>query len=127
MKAKSGFTLLELLVVMAIMGLSLTLVGPLVFDQVDKTKANAELKQLEVLFNSTASSAYLSGQTVQLSFDGKILHRTTGKKTVTTEFNYLFFKPVQFEINSNGQIPKLQLYLTANRKNVELDLGTLAR
>jgi prepilin-type N-terminal cleavage/methylation domain-containing protein len=127
MKAKLGFTLLELLVVMAIMGLSLTLVGPLVFDQVDKTKANAELKQLEVLLHATASSAYLSGQTVQMNFDGKVLQRATGKKTVTTEFNYLFFKPVQFEINSNGQIPELQLHLTANRKSVELDLGSLAQ
>lgn len=123
MKQSKAFTLLELLVVMAIMGTSLALVGPLVFDQVDKTKANAELKQLQQLIDTTASIAYLSGQPVNLQFNGKSLRREQGKKTNVTDFEFLFFKPLSFSINSNGQLPSQILELTSHRKTVRLPIG----
>lgn len=123
MKQNKAFTLLELLVVMAIMGTSLALVGPLVFDQVDKTKANAELKQLQQLIDSTASIAYLSGQPVLMQFDGKSLRREQGKKNNVTEFKFLFFKQQSFSINSNGQLPSRTLELTSHRKTVFLPVG----
>ena len=123
MRQNKAFTLLELLVVMAIMGTSLALVRPLVFDQVDKTKANAELKQLQQLIDSTASIAYLSGQPVNLKFNGKSLLRELGKKTALTDFEFLFFEPQSFSINSNGQLPSLTLELTSHRKTVRLPIG----
>ena len=123
MNQDKGFTLLELLVVMAIMGTSLALVGPLVFDQVDKTKANAELKQLQQLIDSTASIAYLSGQPVLMQFDGKSLRRDRAQKSDVREFEFLFFKPLSFSINSNGQLPAATLEVTSHRKTIRLPIG----
>ena len=44
-----GFTLLEMLVVMVIIGLLAALVGPKLFGQVDKAKQKDALAQIELL------------------------------------------------------------------------------
>jgi prepilin-type N-terminal cleavage/methylation domain-containing protein len=123
MKKVKAFTLIELLVVMAIMGTSLSLVGALVLDQIDKTKANAELKKVEQLIESTAAMAYLTGQSVTMRFDGKSLFIEQGSQSQSTNFDYLFFKQTSLLVNTNGQIPDMTLELTSHRKVVQLAIG----
>lgn len=123
MKKIKAFTLIELLVVMAIMGTSLSLVGALVLDQIDKTKANAELKQVEQIIESTAALAYLSGQSITMRFDGKSLFIDRGSQSQSTNFDYLFFKQSMLLVNTNGQIPAMTLELTSHRKVVQLPIG----
>ncbi len=123
MKKVKAFTLIELLVVMAIMGTSLSLVGVLVLDQIDKTKANAELKQVEQLIESSASMAYLTGQSVTMRFNGKSLFIERSSQSQSINFDYLFFKQSSLLVNTNGQIPDMTLELTSHRKVVQLAIG----
>jgi hypothetical protein len=105
------------------MGTSLSLVGALVLDQIDKTKANAELKKVEQLIESTAAMAYLTGQSVTMRFDGKSLFIEQGSQSQSTNFDYLFFKQTSLLVNTNGQIPDMTLELTSHRKVVQLAIG----
>ena len=123
MKISRAFTLIELLVVMVIMGFSLALVGPFVVDQIDKTKANAEVKRLEQLIDSTASLAYLSGQPVILRFNGKSLQRQSGLQSNVIDFEYLFFKPTEYVVNANGEFSEFVLELTAHRVTRQIVIG----
>lgn len=124
MKRQYAFTLLELLVVMSIVGLSLSLVGPLVLEQVDKTKANAEVKQLEQYIDMTLAGAYLAGQPIVLQFNGRQLLRQQHGVAEQVTFDYLFFQPQQLKINANGQLAQTHLQFTSLAKQLEISVGT---
>ncbi len=124
MKRQNAFTLLELLVVMSIVGLALSWVGPLVLEQVDKTKANAEVKQLEQYIDMTLAGAYLAGQPVVLQFNGRQLQRQQHGVAEQVNFDYLFFQPQQLKINANGQLAQTRLQFTSLTKQLEISVGT---
>lgn len=102
MKLRHGFTLIELLVVISIMTTILSLVGPLMIEQVDKTRAAAEFRQLQQYISDSAKVAFLKGQPVSFVFDGKQLQRELGENQVTVQYDYLFFSQQRVVINANG-------------------------
>lgn len=98
----AGFTLIELLVVITIMSTLLSLVAPLMVEQVDKAKAAAEYQQLEQYLADSNKVAFLKGQPVQFRFDGKQLFRYIGNDSAELTFQYLFFPQQALSINANG-------------------------
>lgn len=120
MTRKTGFTLIELLVVITIMTTLLSLVGPLMIEQVDKTRAAAEYHQLEQYISDSAKVAFLKGQAVRFRFDGKQLKRAIGTDENVVDFQYLFFMPQSLLINANGF--SIQQRITVRRANTELQL-----
>lgn len=120
MKRITGFTLIELLVVITIMTTVLSLVAPLMIEQVDKTRAAAEYHQLEQYISDSAKVAFLKGQAVLFRFDGKQLIRHTGSDEAVVDFEYLFFTQQSLMINANGFTA--QRYISVRRINTEQQL-----
>lgn len=116
----AGFTLIELLVVITIMTTLLSLVAPLMIEQVDKAKAAAEYQQLEQYVADSAKVAFLKGQPVQFRFDGKQLFRYVGSDKTELTFQYLFFPKQRLSVNANGYTDTA--YIRVVRGKTELTL-----
>lgn len=125
MTRKAGFTLIELLVVITIMTTLLSLVGPLMIEQVDKTRAAAEYQQLEQYISDSAKVAFLKGQAVRFSFDGKQLKRDIGTDQSVIDFQYLFFMPQSLLINANGFSRQQHIKLRRGNTELRLELAEL--
>jgi prepilin-type N-terminal cleavage/methylation domain-containing protein len=102
MQRHNGFTLIELLVVITIMTTVLSLVAPLMIEQVDKTKAAAEFAEVAQYVNDSTKVAFLRGQAARFIFEGKQLTRQIGKENVVLTFDYIFFPRQIVQINANG-------------------------
>lgn len=101
-RSNKGFTLIELLVVITIISVLLSIVAPLMIEQVDKLKASAEFREAEQYVSDSAKVAFLRGQTVHFNFDGKQLSRSVGPEQINLEFDYLFFPQQLLQFNANG-------------------------
>ncbi|MEH8015830.1 type II secretion system GspH family protein [Rheinheimera muenzenbergensis] len=123
MTQRNGFTLIELLVVIAIMTTVLTLVAPLMIEQVDKTKAAAEFHEARQYLTDSRKVAFLKGQLIVFTFEGKQLRRDIGSDSVTLEFQYLFFPSQQLQINANGFTDKTQITVVAGNKQQHIELA----
>jgi prepilin-type N-terminal cleavage/methylation domain-containing protein len=125
MRSTRGFTLIELLVVITIMTTILSLVAPLMIEQVDKTKASAEYHELEQYLSDSAKVAFLKGQPVYFQFDGKQLKRKIGADTVQLDFTYVFFPPQSLLINANGFTDSRYIDVISGKKSLKLELAGL--
>lgn len=125
MKLRHGFTLIELLVVISIMTTILSLVGPLMIEQVDKTRAAAEFRQLQQYISDSAKVAFLKGQPVSFVFDGKQLQRELGENQVTVQYDYLFFSQQRVVINANGFTASKLVSVRKGRTELSIELAEL--
>lgn len=125
MKLRHGFTLIELLVVISIMTTILSLVGPLMIEQVDKTRAAAEFRQLQQYISDSAKVAFLKGQPVSFVFDGKQLQRELGENQVTVQYDYLFFSQQRVVINANGFTASKLVLVRKGRTELSIELAEL--
>lgn len=120
-----GFTLIELLVVITIISVLLSLVAPLMIEQVDKTKAAAEYQQLEEYISGSAKVAFLRAQKAHFLFEGKRLYRTIGSEQTVVDFNYLFFSKQGMTISSNGFFDSEHINVIKGNSELTLDLERL--
>lgn len=102
-----GFTLIEILVVLALAGLMLALVAPLGVAQVERGRSQVEWLALERLTGRLAFEAFTRREDVWLSAAGEGLQWRWGGTPATAEgrrdFDYLVFSPAtEVRINSNG-------------------------
>lgn len=98
-----GFSLVELLIVMALMGLVLSLVGPLGMKQIERSEAVYESMQLQQLLNRAAQQAYVQAKPVELQLDGKQLLGSDGQHVLLNQsFSHIFFPRQLVQINRNG-------------------------
>lgn len=106
-----GFTLVELLVVLAILGLAVALVGPLTADRLDKARAQEEWLVLERTVTGLAFRAFAEGRPVELQADGaRLAWRVAGAEERVLSLQHLFFNPAQtVTINANGVAAPRQL------------------
>ncbi len=111
MRKTQGFTLVELLVVIALMTMVLSLVGPLGQIQLDKSQANEEWLRFKNEIISNQKSAYLQGRSRVLELNGKIMTVKTAQVQPdrVVEFSQIFFEPQQISINANGFSSPLQV------------------
>lgn len=66
----AAFTLIEILIVLAIAAAGFSLVGPGLFRSYEKIRAEAEEQRLEMLLQTTRSHCFLNRETLKLSFAG---------------------------------------------------------
>jgi prepilin-type N-terminal cleavage/methylation domain-containing protein len=125
MTTRNGFTLIELMVVIAIMTTVLSLVAPLMIEQVDKTKAAAEFHEARQYLTDSRKVAFLKGQPVNFWFEGKQLRRVIGNDTVILEFQYLFFPRQHLQINANGFTEQNQVELITGNRQQHINLVEL--
>ncbi|WP_108947131.1 pilus assembly FimT family protein [Shewanella halifaxensis] len=106
-RSNKGFTLIELMVILLIMGVLLSLVGPLAVKNVDKTNSRTEELQLKNWFDKVSQSAFYRSQIVTISLQGRAVNATVDVaaskvKIDSIMFDSLFFPPQELELNKNG-------------------------
>ncbi len=96
-------TLLELLIVIAIVGLLASLVSPAVSKQMERASAQQEFLDLRNRFRSLAFRAYSSGVPVSIRASGSSLEWHSADTARVKIYTHLFFDPLQeFTISSSG-------------------------
>jgi prepilin-type N-terminal cleavage/methylation domain-containing protein len=99
-----GFTLVELLVVLAILGFVVALVGPLTADRLDKARAQEEWIVLDRTVRGLAFRAFADGREVEIRAEGAELRwKMAGLDERSLPLEHLFFDEAQVvRINVNG-------------------------
>lgn len=122
MRQQRGFTLIELMIVLGLMGLVLTLVGPMLQHQVERAEASAEYIEASQFVNNSAKVAFLRNQKILIVFDGKALTRQIDGQIEHIEFNHLFFPKQQLEFNSHGYSLTSGVKVVAGRRELEISV-----
>lgn len=120
MTRASGFTLVEILIVLGLMGLVLTLVGPMLQHQVERADASAEYIEARQYINNSGKVAFLQNQRVVLYFDGKTLNRQIAGRDERIEYNHLFFPKQQLVFNPHGYTESESVSVVAGRRHLEI-------
>ncbi|MBQ4860831.1 prepilin-type N-terminal cleavage/methylation domain-containing protein [Pseudoalteromonas sp. MMG013] len=102
-RGENGFSLMELLIVMTIMGLLMSIVAPLSLSAISKSEARVELQETKNWLRVLRNKAFLT-QTeykIQVARNNAILIESESVKLNKT-FEHLNFEPVVIKINSFG-------------------------
>jgi prepilin-type N-terminal cleavage/methylation domain-containing protein len=120
-----GFTLVELLVVLAILGFVIALVGPLTVDRIDKARAQEEWLVLDRTVRGLAFRAFADGKDVELRGEGTLLTWKLGNAEARSlNLAHLFFdSPQVVRINPNGVADPASLTLRQAGRERSLDLN----
>jgi len=120
-----GFTLVELLVVLAILGFVIALVGPLTVDRIDKARAQEEWLVLDRTVRGLAFRAFADGKDVELRGEGTLLTWKLGNAEARSlNLAHLFFdSPQVVRINPNGVAEPRSLTLRQAGRERSLDLN----
>lgn len=136
-----GFTLIELMVVMAIVALLMSLVGPLTIQRYEKSKSVEESLSFKNWLVANSYRAFatgknavfsLSGNKVTFTFSinnkdlqnlaeedvaGQIVYQPHQNPIITSrEFSYLFFQPQTIHVNAYGIISDKSISMTISGK-----------
>jgi prepilin-type N-terminal cleavage/methylation domain-containing protein len=134
---KQGFTLIELMVVMAIVALLMSLVGPLTIQRYEKTRGVEESLSFKNWLVANSYRAFATGKnavfnlsgnkvTFTYSLNNKDIQNsaeaaTTGQAVYqpllnpiisSREFSYLFFQPQTIHVNAYGIISDKSISMT---------------
>lgn len=125
-KNKNGFTLVELLIVLAIASLLVGLVGPLTIRSLAVAEARTEVLSLKNWLRFTSHKSYLQSSPTTLVFKGKkvdviAVNGTTDSKT----FEHLFFDEQQLTFSAYGYVAQTALSYNLNGEQSDIDLMKL--
>ncbi len=87
----TGFSLIELMVVMAIMAILMALTGGLATKNVSKRDRLVEIEKVAQIFKRLNYQAYYTGYDVKVNLQQNVLTATTAGKTTVVEFKQLNF------------------------------------
>ena len=120
---QSGFTLLELMTVILIMGLSVGLVLPS-FDKIlEQNKEKEEFRQISQTFYSLSSYAFTSQQTITVALKGSTMRASTSvKEILNKDFLYVSFLDDAILVYKNGSFSSKKVKLNTIRNNKDTQL-----
>ncbi len=148
-----GFTMVELLVVLAIAGILLTLVGPFTVNQLDNVKRAQEREEIRLLLNQWQFQAFQQRRAFHIRFTGHDIHLygldsfkydsrqpAAEEGTSTTNeslnqslshslshstFEYSEFPQQSIEINAHGFVTPIQVRVRQGEREFTLSLENL--
>lgn len=102
MRVVRAFTLIELLVVLTILGVALTFVGPLTFQQFENVQRDKEIQQVIAYIDKARYKALNARQSLSVELSGKRVSSSNQliEQTLTTE--YISFPSQVVVFNENG-------------------------
>ncbi|CAI8296717.1 MAG: Uncharacterised protein [Porticoccaceae bacterium UBA1117] len=108
----SGFTLLELMIVITIMMTLLSLVGSSALESIERAKAQTEIIELYSLVKKSSVHSFASGRSVALVFKGRQINiNIEGDVPSEKIFNHLSFDSQVVSFNRNGLPDKVSISL----------------
>lgn len=123
-KKASGFTLIELLIVLTIIALASSVVLPDMWNQLDRSKMNSEVKQVEKLLAYTQNKAYFSNQSFEIQLDKQqiTIKDHDDKVMKQLSLSYLNFEARSINISLRNPYRVLDLKVSIENKEVVLKL-----
>jgi prepilin-type N-terminal cleavage/methylation domain-containing protein len=122
-----GFTLVEILIVIGIIGALAALVAPVGLRQVESARAREEEAMVRGSIEFWVSDAFISGRRARITADGRSLSvsfQERGKSELKLDLNHLFFTPGRvIEVNSNGVASPSTLEFVASGRRGQIDLN----
>ena len=123
----TGFTLIELMIVLTIVGVLMTMVGPLAVQSVEKAQAKQEMLSLKNLLRKVSAKAFNTGNEYRVILSGKqvtlYLADNEEKPQELFEFEYLFFQPQKLYYSNKGFVEPTLVKGTYRDKPLDLDLN----
>jgi len=115
----SGFTLIELMIVLMVMALLFGLVGPLTMKSLDRAEAKKEQLTVKNWLVGVSHRAYYSGNQFKVALEGKQIQLANfdGQVIETFTMNSLFFTPTTVHFNRYGFTDKETVEVTVNGRS----------
>ncbi len=126
-----GFTLIELMVVMSIVALLMTMVGPLAISAVDKANAKQEMLTMKNWLRKISYRAFATGNSYQLKLTGKkaeLFVKPSGTEQIISPiishtFETLFFQPQILTYTNKGFVTPAAIEGTYRGNILQLNLN----
>lgn len=100
---KNGFTLIELMIVMAIVALLLTMVGPLAINNLEKAQAKQEMLSVKNWLKKLSYQSFFTSQEIKLILEGKQMKlELPNEKIIYKNLDTLSFQPQVLTFNQSG-------------------------
>lgn len=119
MKNVGGMTLIELLIVIGIVGLTASLVAPVGIKQVARARADAEWLTVQRTINGISFRAFAQGRSFEIEAAGtRLVWKASGGSSGELLLGYTFFEPTQrIRVTRNGHSePEELIASVADRK-----------
>jgi len=100
----SGFSLMELMVVMAIMSIVMGLTGGLVTKTVEQQTRQVELQKVRQLFKRLGYHAYYNGYPISLRMQASTITIIENNQQTNIDFEQLVFSPNDYIISNNSSV-----------------------
>ncbi len=99
-----GFSLIELMVVLAIIAVLMALTGGLVTENVSKRERMVEIEKIAQIFKRLSYKAYYGGYDIKVHMAGGILTIDSNNAIQKVSFTQLTFSPANFLISTKASI-----------------------
>jgi prepilin-type N-terminal cleavage/methylation domain-containing protein len=120
-----GFTLIELMVVLAIISVAYSLVGPNLFNTYKKMQGQAELKEFKDTLNKISYKSFINAREVVLQLnDRSVKYRYIDEpKFITMTMEYVSFPKQEIIFSSAGftNISSFSIEVNEQLSNISLD------
>ena len=120
-----GFTLIEIMVVMAVVSLLISFVGPLTLNAIDKSERKSETQQLKRLLKKAGYLSFIRQNhlTVKLTgSDVSIADSFSKEQWHQSSFEHLVFTEQTLQINENGFIAPSTVTLSYDGGSLTIEL-----
>ncbi|MGI2000027.1 type II secretion system protein [Shewanella frigidimarina] len=122
----NGFTLIELIVVMLIMSIVLSLVGPLTLRMLDRAESQSEFISFKNSIKKVSYIAFASATEHSFKLDkNSLLVYKANIQIQQTQFEYLNFDPQVITFNSRGYPDPETLTIHRQNKSEQINLFKL--
>ena len=128
--------MVELLVVLAIFGIVLSLVGPFTINQLDNVKRAQEREEIRMVLNEWQFRAFSQRRAIELEFSGRrlvanrvnsIYEAEAETQLATYEFEFSQFPTQRIVINSHGYAEQTELSLRQGEREFTLNVTNIGR
>ncbi|QBG35304.1 prepilin-type N-terminal cleavage/methylation domain-containing protein [Litorilituus sediminis] len=124
-RSSKGFTLVELLIVLVLIGLSSAIVLPSMWQQFDQVRYRSEIAKVKSMVNYCRHFSFYQSQALIVSFHENQLNVTRkadGEILRTIQFDTFTFAPRIVHFEKRGNITKLTLALIKNKQEMQVEL-----
>lgn len=121
-----GFTLVELLIVLVLIGLSSAIVLPSMWQQFDQIKFRSEVAKVKSLVSYSRHYSYFQGQPLTVQFKENQLivsKQRDGQVLRTLNFATFTFSPETFKFDKHSRVRKNKLTIHKHKKEQQVELS----